>query len=100
MEHGLRYERMEEFIDVCRALWDSAAPDAFSWDRETGIVADPAKVHAINHAGKFFKVRGPLNCMPSPQRHRHNRSFRYRPQSPPHHLSSHQTDQSHHKTQS
>ena len=30
MEHGLRYERMEEFIDVCRALWDSAAPDAFS----------------------------------------------------------------------
>ena len=69
MEHGLRYERMEEFIDVCRALWDSAAPDAFSWDRETGIVADPAKVHAINHAGKFFKVRGPLNCMPSPQIH-------------------------------
>ena len=69
MEHGLRYERMEEFIDVCRALWDSAAPDAFSWDRETGIVADPAKVHAINHVGKFFKVRGPLNCMPSPQIH-------------------------------
>jgi len=67
MEHGLRYERMEEFIDVCRALWHSAAPDAFSWDRETGIVADPAKVHAINHVGKFFKVRGPLNCMPSPQ---------------------------------
>jgi FMN-dependent oxidoreductase (nitrilotriacetate monooxygenase family) len=69
MEHGLRYDRMEEFIDVCRALWDSAAPDAFTWDRETGIVADPAKVHAINHAGKFFKVRGPLNCMPSPQLH-------------------------------
>ena len=69
MEHGLRYERMEEFIDVCRALWDSAAADAFSWDRETGIVADPAKVHAINHVGKFFKVRGPLNCMPSPQIH-------------------------------
>src|SRR3954464_11588504 len=69
MEHGQRYDRMEEFIDVCRALWDSAAPDAFSWDRETGIVADPAKVHAINHVGKFFKVRGPLNCMPSPQLH-------------------------------
>jgi len=67
MEHGQRYDRMEEFIDVCRALWDSAAPDAFSWDRETGVVADPAKVHAINHVGKFFKVRGPLNCMPSPQ---------------------------------
>src|SRR4029079_9596884 len=23
MEHGMRYERMHEFIDVCRALWDS-----------------------------------------------------------------------------
>jgi FMN-dependent oxidoreductase (nitrilotriacetate monooxygenase family) len=69
MEHGLRYERMEEFIDVCKALWDSVAPDAFLWDRDTGVVADPAKVHAINHAGKFFKVHGPLNTVPSPQGH-------------------------------
>ena len=67
MEHGLRYERMEEFIDVCRALWNSVEPDAFTWDRESGVVADPAKICAINHVGKFFKVRGPLNCMPSPQ---------------------------------
>jgi FMN-dependent oxidoreductase (nitrilotriacetate monooxygenase family) len=69
MEHGQRYDRMEEFIDVCRALWDSVEPDAFQWNRESGVVADPAKVRAINHAGKFFKVRGPLNCIPSPQRH-------------------------------
>jgi FMN-dependent oxidoreductase (nitrilotriacetate monooxygenase family) len=69
MEHGTRYNRMEEFIDVCRALWDSVAPDAFLWERESGVVADPKKVNAIDHAGTFFKVRGPLNCMPSPQRH-------------------------------
>ena len=69
MEHGLRYDRMEEFIDVCRALWDSVEPDAFEWNRETGVVADPAKVRAIDHVGKYFKVRGPLNCVPSPQRH-------------------------------
>ncbi len=37
MEHGLRYDRMEEFIDVCRALWNSVEPDAFTWDRETGV---------------------------------------------------------------
>jgi FMN-dependent oxidoreductase (nitrilotriacetate monooxygenase family) len=67
MEHELRYERMEEFIDVCKALWNSVEPDAFVWDRESGRVADPAKVHAINHVGRFFKVRGPLNVMPSPQ---------------------------------
>ena len=70
MEHGLRYDRMEEFIKVCRALWDSVEPDAFVWDRESGlVVGDPAKVRAIDHVGKFFKVRGPLNCVPSPQRH-------------------------------
>ncbi len=36
MEHGTRYDRMEEFIGVCRKLWDSAEPDAFIWDREFG----------------------------------------------------------------
>ncbi len=69
MEHDRRYDRMEEFVDVCKKLWDSVAPDAFIWDRQSGVVADPAKVHAINHAGEFFKVRGPLNCVPSPQHH-------------------------------
>lgn len=67
MEHELRYDRMEEFIDVCNALWSSVAPDAFVWDRETGVVADPAKVHAIDHKGRFFQVAGPLSCVPSPQ---------------------------------
>jgi long-chain alkane monooxygenase len=67
MDHAERYERMEEFVDVCKALWASVAPDAFKWDHETGMVADPAKVKAIHHAGKFFKVEGPLSCVPSPQ---------------------------------
>lgn len=67
MDHGRRYERMEEFIDVCCALWDSVEPDTFIWDHETGVVGDPTKVHRINHVGEFFKVRGPLNSMPSPQ---------------------------------
>jgi FMN-dependent oxidoreductase (nitrilotriacetate monooxygenase family) len=69
MEHNSRYDRMEEFIDVCKALWSSVEPDAFEWDRASGIVVeDPGKVRAINHAGSFFKVRGPLSCVPSPQR--------------------------------
>jgi FMN-dependent oxidoreductase (nitrilotriacetate monooxygenase family) len=67
MEHGQRYDRMDEFMDVCRALWTSIEPDAFEWDRHTGRVADPAKVRAINHVGKFFKVKGPLSVPPSPQ---------------------------------
>ena len=43
MEHDSRYDRMEEFIDVCKALWSSVAADAFVWDRESGVVANPAK---------------------------------------------------------
>jgi FMN-dependent oxidoreductase (nitrilotriacetate monooxygenase family) len=67
MAHDLRYERMEEFIDVCQALWTSVAPDAIIRDRKTGRFADPAKVHPIDHHGTFFDVRGPLPSVPSPQ---------------------------------
>ncbi|MEJ0068975.1 MAG: NtaA/DmoA family FMN-dependent monooxygenase [Pseudomonadota bacterium] len=67
MEHGQRYDRMDEFMDVCIALWESVKPDAFVWDAAAGLVADPAKVRAINHVGRFFKVKGPLSVPPSPQ---------------------------------
>ncbi len=66
-DHSGRYEQMEEFVAVCHALWDSAAPDAMVWDRATGRVGDPAKVRDVRHEGRFFKVRGPLNTPPSPQ---------------------------------
>jgi FMN-dependent oxidoreductase (nitrilotriacetate monooxygenase family) len=66
-DHGERYDRMEEFIDVCRMLWDSVEPDAMLWDHATGQVGDPAKVHDVAHRGTFFKVSGPLNTPPSPQ---------------------------------
>lgn len=67
MDHGARYDRMEEFISVCNALWASAEPDAMLWDRMTGRVTDPAKIHDVHHDGRFFKVDGPLNTPPSPQ---------------------------------
>jgi FMN-dependent oxidoreductase (nitrilotriacetate monooxygenase family) len=62
-----RYDRAHEFIEVCRKLWDSWEPDALVMDREAGIFADPDKVHRIEHVGRFFKSRGPLNVVPSPQ---------------------------------
>ena len=67
MDHGARYDRMEEFIDVCRALWDSAAPDTMIWDRDTGVVGDPAKMRDVDHSGAYFRVKGPLNTPPMPQ---------------------------------
>jgi hypothetical protein len=46
-----------------------ASADAFVWDRLSGLVADPAKIRPINHVGRFFKVKGPLSVVPSPQGH-------------------------------
>ena len=67
MEHNSRYERMEEFVAVCHKLWDATEADAMVWDRATGQVADPAKLHDVDHTGRFFRVAGPLNTPPSPQ---------------------------------
>jgi len=67
MEHDERYERAQEFLQVACALWDSVEPDALIVDREKGIYADPAKVHRIDHRGRYFNVRGPLPALPSPQ---------------------------------
>src|SRR6202020_2702493 len=53
--------RAREFYDVVTGLWDSFADDAFLRDVESGVFFDPDKMHVLGHAGKFFKVRGPLN---------------------------------------
>ncbi len=62
-----RYERAEEFVEICKGLWDSWAEDAFIEDKETGHYLDPAKVHVLNHVGKHFSVKGPLNVARCPQ---------------------------------
>jgi alkanesulfonate monooxygenase SsuD/methylene tetrahydromethanopterin reductase-like flavin-dependent oxidoreductase (luciferase family) len=53
--------RLVELIDVARQLWDSWEDRGFIVDQATGTFADPEKVHPIDHAGRFFTVRGPLN---------------------------------------
>lgn len=64
----LRYERAEEFMEVCVKLWNSWEDGAVVMDRDAGVFADPAKVHRIEHRGRFFSSRGPLTVVPSPQR--------------------------------
>lgn len=66
-DHEWRYERATEFQEVLTKLFNSVEPDAMLWNRETGQVADPAKVHRIDHVGEHFKVMGPLPTAPSPQ---------------------------------
>lgn len=61
LEHRSRYERAEEFVEVVKKLWDSWEDNSLVIDKETGRFADPNKVHQINHQGKWFTVKGPLN---------------------------------------
>ena len=63
----LRYERALEFIDITKGLWDSSAKDAFIQDKETGQFLDPTRVRVLNHKGKHFSVKGPLNVARMPQ---------------------------------
>lgn len=69
LEHAKRYERAEEYVDVVLGLWDSYEDDAFVYDREGGVYLDPAKLHVLNHKGRHFQVRGPLNVARPPQGH-------------------------------
>jgi FMN-dependent oxidoreductase (nitrilotriacetate monooxygenase family) len=66
-EHGIRYDRASEFHDVVVGLWDSWEDDAFLRNKESGVWFDFDKMHILNHKGKYFTVRGPLNVARSPQ---------------------------------
>nr|WP_089245690.1 NtaA/DmoA family FMN-dependent monooxygenase [Rhodococcus kyotonensis] len=66
--HDARYEVAEEFVDVANKLWGSWDPDAAS-ALAPGVESyvDHTKVRTVDHKGKHFQVRGPLNTLPSPQ---------------------------------
>lgn len=63
-----RYAMADEFVEVATRLWDSWEPGAVVKDLENNVYVDPTKVHSIDHVGEHFRVRGPLNTYPSPQR--------------------------------
>jgi FMN-dependent oxidoreductase (nitrilotriacetate monooxygenase family) len=61
LPHDERYARAREFYDVVTGLWDSWADDAFVRDAASGTYFDPARLHTLNHKGKYLSVRGPLH---------------------------------------
>ena len=69
LEHELRYERAGEFVDVVRGLWDCWDDGAIVADKATGRFIDADKVRPLNHQGRFFKVKGPINMARCPQGH-------------------------------
>ena len=68
-EHDQRYEIATEFVDVVRGLWDCWEDDTIIADKATGTYLDPKKIQPLNHKGRFYSVRGPINIERSPQGH-------------------------------
>ena len=66
-EHDLRYEMADEWMDVVNKLWASWGDGAVRADQASGVYADFAKVNPIDHSGRFYKSRGPLNTYSGPQ---------------------------------
>ncbi len=67
LDYDTRYERAQEFVEVVTGLWDSWEDDAFVYDRARKIFFDESRMHPLNHRGKHFQVRGPLNVAGNPQ---------------------------------
>lgn len=67
LEHDLRYDRAEEFLEVVRGHWRSWDDDALILDKQKGVFADSDKVRRLSYEGKWFKSRGPFTIPRSPQ---------------------------------
>jgi FMN-dependent oxidoreductase (nitrilotriacetate monooxygenase family) len=68
-QHGDRYARAGEFIDVVTGLWDSWGDNCIVNDKASGSFVDVSKLHVLNHEGEHFASAGPLTLPRSPQGH-------------------------------
>ena len=66
--HDERYDRADEFLRVCYALWEESWDDDWAVRDAQGIYADPDAVSFIDHDGDNFTVPGPHMTAPTPQR--------------------------------
>src|SRR5437660_12634062 len=57
MEHDLRYEVAQEFVDVVKGLWDCWEDGAIVADKATGVHIAPSKVHPLDHRRRVFQVK-------------------------------------------
>ena len=69
MGHDARYDRADEFMEVVLGHWNTWEDDALILDKANNRFADPAKVHRLDHMGRYFRSRGPFSVPRSPQGH-------------------------------
>ncbi|MGD9603674.1 MAG: LLM class flavin-dependent oxidoreductase [Gammaproteobacteria bacterium] len=67
--HDERYDRAEEYMEVCYQLWEHSWEErAMVRNARRDVLIDPARVHQIDYRGRHYQVPGPHMCEPSPQR--------------------------------
>lgn len=69
MEHDARYDRADEFMQVVMGHWNTWEDDALILDKPGNRFANPGKVHRLDHAGAYFRSRGPFSVPRSAQGH-------------------------------
>lgn len=62
-----RYDRADEVLQACTALWNCWQPDALILDKASGRFADPSKVRYADFKGRYVSTKGPLTMPHSPQ---------------------------------
>jgi alkanesulfonate monooxygenase SsuD/methylene tetrahydromethanopterin reductase-like flavin-dependent oxidoreductase (luciferase family) len=66
IEHDLRYDMADEYVELCCRLWDSWDPDAVVLEQDPPRFARGDRVRPIDFQGRFYKSRGPLNTVRPP----------------------------------
>ena len=69
LDHDLRYDRADEFMEIVHGHWDAWEDDAIVQDKLTGLFARPEKVHRLDYQGGYFRSRGVFTVPRSAQGH-------------------------------
>jgi FMN-dependent oxidoreductase (nitrilotriacetate monooxygenase family) len=69
LDHDLRYDRADEFMEIVLGHWDTWEDDAIVQDKAKGLFGSPEKVHRLDYQGRYFRSRGPFTVPRSAQGH-------------------------------
>ncbi len=69
LAHDPRYDRADEFMEIVLSCWDAWEDDALVVDKQSGLFANPDKVHQLDYRGKYLRSHGTFTVPRSPQGH-------------------------------
>ncbi|WP_210619536.1 LLM class flavin-dependent oxidoreductase [Mammaliicoccus lentus] len=67
VDHDLRYDQANEFVEISKKLWNSWRDVDSQSIHKAGKFLKNQQPEPINYTGDFYKVKGPLNIDQSPQ---------------------------------